>query len=159
MEERFTASDFNWTQLDPFGDNHQLIPAQYPLRFSRYRAVYRSRTATFIYHRANQISKGGVVHKVDIRVFSWIVDLFVSCSCSCWCGESITAFSVSGEVGVFVDREEDEARRPVRAPELARRFAAQMPVCDQRSPLLGFSTRRWLARIVRHLHVRKLLWN
>jgi hypothetical protein len=48
---------------------------------------------------------------------------------------------------------------PVRAPELARRFAAQMPVRDQRSPLLGFSTRRWLARIVRHLHVRKLLWN
>jgi hypothetical protein len=30
-----------------------------------------------------------------------------------------------GEVGVFVDREEDQARRPVRAPELARRFAAQ----------------------------------
>jgi hypothetical protein len=25
----------------------------------------------------------------------------------------------------------------VRAPELARRFAAQMPVCDQRSPLRG----------------------
>jgi len=42
-----------------------------------------------------------------------------------------------GEVDVFVDREEDQARRPVRAPALARRFAAQMPACDQRSPLRG----------------------
>src|SRR5271157_4850341 len=32
-----------------------------------------------------------------------------------------------GEVGVFVDREEDQARRLVRAPELARRFDAVEP--------------------------------
>jgi hypothetical protein len=36
-----------------------------------------------------------------------------------------------------VDREEDQARRLVRALEVARRFAAQMPACDQRSPLRG----------------------
>jgi hypothetical protein len=36
-----------------------------------------------------------------------------------------------------VDREEDQARRLVRAVEVARRFAAQMPACDQRSPLRG----------------------
>ncbi len=39
MEERFTASDFNWDHLNSFGDecttNHQLIPVRYPLRFSR----------------------------------------------------------------------------------------------------------------------------
>src|SRR5271165_5711290 len=33
----------------------------------------------------------------------------------------------SGEVGVFVDREEDQARRPVQAPQLARRFDAVEP--------------------------------
>src|SRR5271157_4777758 len=33
----------------------------------------------------------------------------------------------SGEVGVFVDREEDQARRPVRAPQLTRRFDAVEP--------------------------------
>ena len=33
----------------------------------------------------------------------------------------------SGEVGVFVDREEDQAHRPRRAPELARRFDAVEP--------------------------------
>src|SRR5271166_3468340 len=33
----------------------------------------------------------------------------------------------SGEVGVFVDREEDQARRPVRVPELTRRFDAIEP--------------------------------
>jgi hypothetical protein len=32
-----------------------------------------------------------------------------------------------GEVGVFVDREEDQARRPVQAPESARRFDAVEP--------------------------------
>src|SRR5271165_875412 len=32
-----------------------------------------------------------------------------------------------GEVGVFVDREKDQARGPVRAPELARRFDAVEP--------------------------------
>jgi hypothetical protein len=32
-----------------------------------------------------------------------------------------------GEVGVFVDREEDQARRPVRATQLARRFDAVEP--------------------------------
>ena len=31
------------------------------------------------------------------------------------------------EVGVFMDREEDQARRPVRAPQLARRFDAVEP--------------------------------
>jgi hypothetical protein len=36
-----------------------------------------------------------------------------------------------------VDREEDQARRLVRALEVARRFAAQIPACDQRSPLRG----------------------
>ena len=74
MEERFTASDFNWTQLDPCGDNHQLIPAQYPLRFSlgiaRFIEVVQQLPFTI---GANQICKGGMVHKVDIRVFSWIV--------------------------------------------------------------------------------------
>src|SRR5271165_163469 len=35
------------------------------------------------------------------------------------------------EVGVFVDREEDQACRPLRAPELARRFDAVEPRhCD-----------------------------
>jgi len=32
-----------------------------------------------------------------------------------------------GEVGVFMDCEEDQAHRPVRAPELARRFDAVEP--------------------------------
>jgi hypothetical protein len=36
-----------------------------------------------------------------------------------------------------VDRDEDQARRPVPVPELARRFAAQMPACHQYSPLCG----------------------
>src|ERR1700674_3066876 len=82
-----------------------------------------------------------IYHEVEIHESGAFLDQCWSngyfCSCSCWCGEPITAFSVPGEVGVFVDRDEDQARRPVRVPELVRRFVAQMPACDQRSPLRG----------------------
>jgi hypothetical protein len=40
---------------------------------------------------------------------------------------AIMASSVPGEVGVFVDRDEDQARRPVRVPELAGTNHASPP--------------------------------
>ena len=57
--------------------------------------------------------------------------------------------------GAWIYCEEDQARRPVSAGV----GAASLHKCSLVTSALlcvGFSTRRWLARIVRHLHARKL---
>ena len=63
--------------------------------------------------------------------------------------------TIWGGYSVFVDR---ETRRAGRCERRSSRAASLHKCLFVTSALLcvGFSTRRWLARIVRHLHVRKL---